>query len=575
MTEHALTVELEDRVIAELTTSSKQIAIDFADEYRADYSATPLSVSMPRNRRHHVDTTPSAWLWGLLPDNEDVLRRWVADYGASLASPASFLATEIGLDCAGAVRFYPTRSDTSVARDSGVRTLTLDDVANRLEDLDRDATRWLDGQTAGQFSLAGAQAKLALRCDGPNDQWGHPYGNETSTHILKPAVPDFAYQHVNEHLCLTAAANLGLSAAATDIVSFGSHEVLKVERFDRYRDQAGQWRRIHQEDMCQALGVHPAQKYENDGGPTASNIAELITTATGRSVAERETKRFTDALIFNWIIAGTDAHAKNYGLLHSGSQTRVAPLYDISSFLPYDDSKGHKVKLAMKIGGEYKIKQIGHKAWTRFAEEIGLDESIVLDRCEELATNAPRAFAVAAGVTTAPGPMPEQLTDLVTRAAQDRLDSLIRGHTAMPQTPAKFALDLADAIPFDDLPHADTLSVRLQLLVEPPGEADYFYYQFIVARWPRSTLEHHPDKDEPTFWNRVASTATAAAREWLRSDQPGRSPNVVDAVVLPMTNVRDEPGSSQAKTFTAGERVDEWEDPADLIRRADAELRRI
>jgi hypothetical protein len=37
---------------------------------------------------------------------------------------------------------------------------------------------------------------------------------------------------------------------------------------------------------------------------------------------------------------------------------RLAPLYDIASILPYDDYDLHKIKLSMKIGGEYGILDI-------------------------------------------------------------------------------------------------------------------------------------------------------------------------------------------------------------------------
>ncbi len=37
-------------------------------------------------------------------------------------------------------------------------------------------------------------------------------------------------------------------------------------------------------------------------------------------------REFAGALAFNWLIAGTGAHAKNYSLLLSGSQARHAPL---------------------------------------------------------------------------------------------------------------------------------------------------------------------------------------------------------------------------------------------------------
>ena len=73
-------------------------------------------------------------------------------------------------------------------------------------------------------------------------------------------------------------------------------------------------------------------------GPTPGQIAELIRSTIPGPDAETDVWRFADALAFNWLIAGTDAHAKNYSLLLAGNQIRLAPLYDIASILPYDDS---------------------------------------------------------------------------------------------------------------------------------------------------------------------------------------------------------------------------------------------
>jgi len=41
-------------------------------------------------------------------------------------------------------------------------------------------------------------------------------------------------------------------------------------------------------------------------------------------------------VIFNFLIGGTDAHAKNVSLLIAGrGQVRLAPCYDLISILPY------------------------------------------------------------------------------------------------------------------------------------------------------------------------------------------------------------------------------------------------
>ncbi|HEY0691385.1 MAG TPA: HipA domain-containing protein [Kribbella sp.] len=82
--------------------------------------------------------------------------------------------------------------------------------------------------------------------------------------------------------------------------------------------------------------MHPAKKYQNEGGPSPSDIAALFRRVMPRSAARDATRAFLDALVWNWVIAGTDAHAKNYSLLLLGNQVRLAPFYDVASALPYD-----------------------------------------------------------------------------------------------------------------------------------------------------------------------------------------------------------------------------------------------
>lgn len=575
MSESELTVALEGVEIGTLDLQERQPEISYNASYREDRSATALSVAMPKTAASHLGQVPNAWLWGLLPDNEDVLRRWAQDHDASVSSPVSFLATEIGLDCAGAVQFYRRGEGSSLDRDSGVLWIDDGEVEDRLRDLRSDSASWLGRQNTGQFSLAGAQSKTALRWNAVSGRWGVPRGDEPSTHIFKPAVPTYDDQHINEHLCLQAARHLGLIAASTDIATFGNEQTLVVQRFDRVEQSIDSWIRIHQEDLLQALGLHPAMKYEKDGGPSAKVVAAAIARATGPTVAAREVNRFVDALIFNWIIGGTDGHAKNYGLLHRGAQTRLAPLYDISSFLPYDDSKGHKIKLAMKVGGEYKVKRIGRTQWGRLANDLGLDEQQVLHRCEELATAAPNAFSKATAEYGAKGhssSMPDQLASIVMAAASARLDSLATNHLVAHQAQATYAVVLTDPVPFDDQPYSDTLSVRMQLLVQPPGDDRHYYYQFIVARWPRVALELQQSMGDTTFWDRVALTAAQAAREWLQSDQADRTSNVIDAVVLRMDGSALTHDGSDAQ-IRPNRIIHEWTAAADFIMRPDRELK--
>ena len=347
-------------------------------------------------------------------------------FGVSIASPYPLLATQVGHDCAGAVQFWrPEAVEDLLGRRGDITWLSEGDVAARLRTLRADSTSWLGPGFTGQFSLGGAQAKTALHhADGV---WGVPTGSIPTTHILKPAIAGFEAQHLNEHLCMTAARALGLPTAGTRIEAFEDETAIIVDRFDR-TTRDGTLVRVHQEDLCQALSLPPARKYQSDGGPTSGQIAELIRSAIPGTDAETDVWRFADALAFNWLIAGTDAHAKNYGLLLAGTQIRLAPLYDIASYLPYDDSYGHKLNLAMKVGDDYKLRQTGRpSAWERAADQLKLDRTRLIDRVRDLADRTPGAFVNAARETAANSletDLPVRLVELVAERSERCLAAL-------------------------------------------------------------------------------------------------------------------------------------------------------
>src|SRR5262249_3216057 len=214
---------------------------------------------------------------------------------------------------------------------------------------------------------------------------------------FKPAVTGFDDHDLNKHLCLETARHLGLSAAPSRVASFGGERVIVVERYDRIQRPDGAVVRVHQEDMCQALGLPPTAKYQNEGGPTSEQIIGLLRQEIQPARAAMDNiGRFVDALAFNWIIAGTDAHAKNYSVLLAGPQVRLAPMYDVASALPYDDMYLPKLRMAMRVGGEYRIERIGGRHWRRLAVENGLDPDTTVARIDELAPRTPASLAKAA-----------------------------------------------------------------------------------------------------------------------------------------------------------------------------------
>ena len=57
---------------------------------------------------------------------------------------------------------------------------------------------------------------------------------------------------------------------------FGGEEAIVVTRYDRAFDAEGVVHRIHQEDLCQALGVSPSVKYAEQGGPSTPQVLALL-----------------------------------------------------------------------------------------------------------------------------------------------------------------------------------------------------------------------------------------------------------------------------------------------------------
>ena len=287
----------------------------------------------------------------------------------------------------------PARLD-DILKDSDdgphVDGLTESDIAGRLRTLQENSATWRSVRDTGQFSLAGAQPKMALFFNGKH--WGVPYGSTPTTHILKPPVAGWDGHVVNEHLCLVLAGKLGLPTARSEVHRYEDQVVVVVERYDRTWQTSSTIRRLHQEDLCQVMGLPPTKKYQNEGGPGCAAISESIWTHAKEPLEDVRT--FAHATLLNWIIAGTDAHAKTFSMLIGvGGQARLAPLYDLASALPYDDFDSEKLKMATKIGGKYRLRDISARHWIRFAAEISLPSEEVLYMGMALAKILPKVFS--------------------------------------------------------------------------------------------------------------------------------------------------------------------------------------
>jgi serine/threonine-protein kinase HipA len=379
-----------------------------------------LSASLPLGREPFAPGRAAPFFEGLLP--EGAVRASIAR-SLRLSEEDGFgLLEQLGADCAGAVALLPfgARPGTRAGR---LRTLTGSDLARLVEDLPRHPLGIDPSPDGVRLSLGGIQHKLVLADSTARGILGgeiltpfaQPLDGAPSTCLLKPEVGPFEDIVANEAFCMKIAWSLGLRAADTDVFQVNSRPCLYVRRFDRTERALGLVTRVHQEDMCQALGLLPAAKYEENGGPSVVGIVELLRNLRG-PFAARSINDFIHAVLVNFLLGNSDAHGKNFALLYEEGGIRLAPLYDIVSTAVYEDVTD---RMAMSIGGVFEPAEVDMAAWTRLAKECGLGggiASIVKKRTAQVLRSVETNREILG--SSAPRPVVDRIVELCRRRAE-------------------------------------------------------------------------------------------------------------------------------------------------------------
>jgi serine/threonine-protein kinase HipA len=323
-----------------------------------------LSASLPlRERFKPSEAAP--FFEGLLP--EGAVRATIANkLGISEANGFGMLAA-LGADCAGAVTILP-EDQQPLSSGAAANRLSEEQVGDLLRDLPRDPLGIDIGPGGVRLSLGGVQDKLIL-VRLPDGDFAQPREGSPSNCLLKPEHQSYEGLAFNEAFCMRVAAAAGNKSAATEVLELDGIRCLYSERFDRVTDADGATVRLHQEDMCQALGLLPTQKYEAEGGPSVASVIALLRRQPNRRVA-LDVNAFVRAVLTCFLLGNSDAHGKNFSLLYDpATGVRLAPLYDIVSTADYDDLTP---RLAMAIGGEDDPSRVDLMCWKRLGAESGL-----------------------------------------------------------------------------------------------------------------------------------------------------------------------------------------------------------
>lgn len=368
--------------IGMLTQADGRLAFSYRPEWLAGGQATPLSQSLPLQAEAFDDRVTRPFFAGLLPEGDK--RRLVAQaLGVSRQNDFALL-DGIGGECAGAVTLLePGQTPSDAAPADAVRWLDDADLLKLLAEMPRRPMLAGDGDL--RLSLAGAQDKLPVVVAG--ERIGLPLFGSPSTHILKPAIDDIEGSVFNEGFCMALARAMGLDAAPTEIRRMQGQPYLLVQRYDRLQIEqtlAASTQRLHQEDFCQALGVPPELKYQNEGGPDLAQAFALVRSATRPNAPH--ILKLLGFVLFNALIGNHDAHAKNFSLLYTPRGAALAPLYDALSTAVYPQLTD---KMAMKIGSKYRFAELHARHWEQFATSAGLSPAQVKKELKRFAERLP------------------------------------------------------------------------------------------------------------------------------------------------------------------------------------------
>lgn len=384
-------------------SGSEQFVYD--ESYCVRQNPVPISRSLPVRAEAFSGPELRPFFSGLLP--EESQRQRIASY-LGIAETNDFAMLEaLGGECAGALSILPQGSLPQVPSQvfDPLTEAQLTDIVASLP-----LRPMLVGEGGLRLSLAGAQSKLPVVVrDGVI---GLPVGNMPSTHILKPELLDwFRGIAANEHCCMTLARSLGLPVPRTELRRIGKYDCLMVERYDRtVNAETGQVERVHQEDICQALGRTPEQKYQVEGGPLARDVVRLLRSGWSTAPA-RDVLAFVDQLMFNVIIGNADAHGKNYSLLYQGATRRLAPAYDLVATVFWPALAKSP---AMKIGGSDSMDAICYGHWRKMSAELNLGLAQMLRRLRDLCDGVCRSTLESLSLPEACAP----ILDLVRRRAE-------------------------------------------------------------------------------------------------------------------------------------------------------------
>lgn len=368
----------ENEKVGTLTKSKDDVyAFEYEETWLDHTEAFAISFSLPLEKKKFGNRDSLSFFENLLPEGE-VLREIQELY--HVHGTFDFLE-KFGQDCAGAIMLSPNESKDRSLRDTAPRKIDIDEIYKVIDEKSSIA-EVIVRESPGYLSLAGAQDKFP--CVYKDGAMFIPTNGSPTTHIVKMPIWRHGVSEsvFNEYLIMELAHRLKLTVPE-HFIHEGPHPLYVIERFDRFKDESGQIKRLHQQDFCQAQGFPSTEKYEVNGGPTFANNYKFLLEHTSASYRVPSLNRLLAWLAFNLLIGNNDSHSKNISILmKSKHEYQLAPFYDLLSTVVYPRLK---TTFSYKIGDRHEFSKIGKNQIEQLEDALAVKRGTFKEILQETA----------------------------------------------------------------------------------------------------------------------------------------------------------------------------------------------
>lgn len=363
-----------------MSTLGDNLRVSFAAAYVADRDRPTLSqlytgandaesrailTARDDERLVRIGKLPS-YFGNLLPEGPN--RQRLADRrGVSVDDEFELLAAA-GHDLIGGLEVVPATHDIPA------EVLNLH-VTKGMEPLEANAVA---SPSDDGFSVGGYATKFSMVASGRR----YVIRTGTTAGEILAKLPSTEYPDLveNEALCYALAEAVGITTAGAtsrpiaeldlpEHVTKAFSHYLHVPRFDRALQPDGTIRRIHFEELAQAVGRDARNKYKDLPQAMQALLGVLKTSPASGILDLKEVFRRWTAYA---LMGNTDAHAKNWALMYlDGRHPTLAPAYDMVCVSAYFDP-AEPTRLGVNRAMDASLSTWNEDEAERLAKSVGI-----------------------------------------------------------------------------------------------------------------------------------------------------------------------------------------------------------